>query len=181
MDTWPKDPAKAIAVPDLVNWCQRVASAGLDGITISGGEPFDQSAALLHLLRELDAWRIRGNLQFDVVCFSGYPIKLLRQRHPKILELLDAIIPEPFVESLPTRKAWRGSENQPLLPLSARGRSLYAPDGEAVLASGKRSMQVAVEGGKVWMIGIPERGDMAQLESLCQSRGLNLEQVSWRR
>ena len=40
---------------------------------------------------------------------------------------------------------------------------------------------LSVEGGRVWMIGIPERGDMARLEELCQSRGLSLEQVSWRR
>ena len=42
-------------------------------------------------------------------------------------------------------------------------------------------MQAAVEGGRVWMIGIPERGDMARVEALCASRGLTLEKVSWRR
>ena len=39
----------------------------------------------------------------------------------------------------------------------------------------------AVEGGRVWMIGIPGRGDMAAVEALCASRGLTLTEVSWRR
>jgi len=42
-------------------------------------------------------------------------------------------------------------------------------------------MQVAVEGGRVWMIGIPARGDMERVEALCAERGLALERVSWRR
>jgi anaerobic ribonucleoside-triphosphate reductase activating protein len=135
----------------------------------------------LQLLKALHAWRVQDGLNFDVISFSGYPLKLLRQRHSKILALLDAVIPEPFIEGQPTQKPWRGSDNQPLVPLSPRGLALYTPEVVARAATGSKSMQVAVEGGKVWMIGIPERGDMAQLESLCQSRGLNLEQVSWRR
>ena len=47
-------------------------------------------------------------------------------------------------------------------------------------AHGKR-MQAAVEGGRVWMIGIPGRGDMAAVEALCAARGLALTDVSWRR
>ncbi len=181
MDTWPRDPGKTITVRDLIGWCRQVASTGLDGVTISGGEPFDQPAALLRLLLGLQEWRVQSGMNFDVICFSGYPLKRLRRRHPKILALLDAIIPEPFIDGQPTQKPWRGSDNQPLVPLSERGRTLYTHDSLVSCTVGSKSMQVAVEGGKVWMIGIPERGDMAQLESLCQSRGLNLEQVSWRR
>src|SRR5688572_31286206 len=39
-----------------------------DGVTISGGEPFDQPAALEALLR----W-LRGRFAGDVLVFSGYP------------------------------------------------------------------------------------------------------------
>ena len=44
-----------------------------------------------------------------------------------------------------------------------------------------RRMQAAVEGRRVWMIGIPGRGDMAAVEALCAARGLALTDVSWRR
>jgi anaerobic ribonucleoside-triphosphate reductase activating protein len=180
-DTWPKDPAKAIPVTDLVAWCRRTAGDALDGVTISGGEPFDQPLALAALLRALGAWRKAARLDFDVLCYSGYPLRTLERDHPSILAALDAIIPEPYVDRLPLAHVWRGSSNQALVPLSDRGRARYAPWIDAAVDDTTRRMQVSVEGGRVWMIGIPGRGDMARVESLCASRGLTLEKVSWRR
>ena len=180
-DTWPREPAKAIAVQDLVAWCRRTAGDALDGVTISGGEPFEQPEALAALLRALDAWRRRARLDFDLLCYSGYPLRALERDHAPILALLDAVIPEPYVDRLPLTRVWRGSSNQPLVPLSARGRARYAAFVDAPADAAGKKMQVSVEGGRVWMIGIPERGDMARVEALCASRGLTLEKVSWRR
>ena len=180
-DTWPSDPAKTIAVHDLLAWCKRVAAEGLDGITISGGEPFQQPEGLRALLEGLHVWRRTAKLDFDLLCYSGYPLKTLERKHAKLLALLDAVIPEPYVDHLPQGNVWRGSSNQPLVPLSERGHARYARHIEASSdATGKR-MQAAIEGGRVWMIGIPGRGDMAQVEALCASRGLTLSKVSWRR
>lgn len=180
-DTWPADPAKAIAVNELVAWCRRTAGDALDGVTISGGEPFDQPAAVAALLRALHAWRRRAGLDFDLLCYSGYPLRTLERDHAAILALLDAVIPEPYVDRLPLGRVWRGSSNQSLVPLSARGRARYAPFVDAAADAAGKKMQVSVEGGRVWMIGIPARGDMARVEALCQARGLTLEKVSWRR
>lgn len=179
-DTWPKDPSRRIAVADLVAWCRKVSAGAPDGITISGGEPFDQPAGLQALLASLVAWRREKGLDFDILCYSGYPLRKLEKAHGRILALLDAIIPEPYVDHLPQGHVWRGSSNQPLVPLSARGRERYADRVDAP-ASGDRRMQATVEGGRVWMIGIPGRGDMAAVEALCASRGLALTEVSWRR
>jgi anaerobic ribonucleoside-triphosphate reductase activating protein len=178
-DTWPSDASKEIAVRDLLAWCKRTTEGNLDGVTISGGEPFDQAAGLKALLDGLHRWRRDAALDFDILCYSGYPLKTLQAKHRDVLDRLDAIVPEPYADALPLGLVWRGSSNQPLVPLSARGRARYA-DFVAADAAGKR-MQVAVEGGRVWMIGIPDRGDMAKLEALCESRGLALAEVSWRR
>ena len=179
-DTWPADPAKAIAIDDLVAWCKRVTQGAFDGVTISGGEPFDQPLALGGLLQGLRAWRRKAALDFDILCYSGYPLKTLEHKHPKTLALLDAIVPEPYADALPLGPVWRGSSNQPLVLLSDRGRARYAKY-VSMAADADKRMQVAVEGGRVWMIGIPERGDMARVEALCASRGLELDKVSWRR
>ncbi len=180
-DTWPKDPSKTIPVRDLVAWCKRVAVPAPDGVTISGGEPFEQPEGLRALLEGLIAWRRDERLDFDILCYSGFPLRTLERRHAKLMVMLDAIVPEPYVDALPLGKVWRGSSNQPLVPLSERGRARYASHVDAPMAEGGKRMQAAVEGGRIWMIGIPGRGDMARVEALCASRGLALEKVSWRR
>lgn len=181
MDTWPKDASRAVPIAELLAWCKKVTADGLDGITISGGEPFDQGPALQQLLTALRTWRTQSAVAFDILCYSGYPLKILQQRHPQLLALLDAVIPEPYVDSQPPTSVWRGSANQSLVPLSPLGYERYAPFVAAPLTDADKRMQVAVEGGKVWMIGIPARGDMDKVEALCASRGLSLESVSWRR
>lgn len=180
-DTWPVDASRRIAIADLLAWCRKVSAGAPDGITISGGEPFEQARGLQALLSLLAAWRREAGLDFDLLCYSGMPLRVLEKRHAKVLALLDAIIPEPYVDRLPQGGAWRGSANQPLVPLSERGRVRYAAHVDADAAPGAKRMQVAVEGGRVWMIGIPGRGDMAAVEALCESRGLALTDVSWRR
>lgn len=180
-DTWEPDPRRAMAVADLLAWCRHTAGKALDGITLSGGEPFDQPGPLKALLQGLHGWRRQSGMDFDILCYSGYPLKTLQQHHPKLLALLDAIIPEPYADSLPLDKPWRGSANQPLVPLSPRGSERFAPFMEESIAEHGKHMQMAVEAGRIWMIGIPDRGDMARLEELCLSRGLSLDQVSWRR
>jgi anaerobic ribonucleoside-triphosphate reductase activating protein len=180
-DTWEPDAARTITIRDLVAWCRRTAGDALDGVTISGGEPFDQPDGLAALLDALGHWRRGKRLEFDILCYSGYPLRTLERVHAGILARLDAVIPEPYVDGLPLRNLWRGSANQSLVPLSARGRARYAPFIDASPDSGGKRMQLAVEGGRVWMIGIPARGDMVEVEKLCAARGLSLSKVSWRR
>jgi anaerobic ribonucleoside-triphosphate reductase activating protein len=179
-DTWPADPVRSMPIEALLAWCQRVAAKGCDGITLSGGEPFDQPAALTALLAGLDAWRRRAGLDFDILCYSGYPLKTLQHRHAALLARLDAVIAEPYIDGRPLGALWCGSDNQALTPLSSRGQARYADYRQAPQCAADKRMQLAVEGGKLWLIGIPARGDMAALDALCQSRGLTLQDVSWR-
>ena len=179
-DTWPADPARAMPVAALVGWCKKVAAGGFDGVTISGGEPFDQPKALAALLDRLSAWRKDAGLDFDILCYSGYPLKALQKQHAKLLARLDAVIPEPYAAGRPLGTLWCGSDNQTLTPLSARGEVRYADWIAAPQLPEDKRMQISVEDGRLWMIGIPQRGDMAALEALCRERGLTLNEVSWR-
>lgn len=178
-DTWPQDEGKAMGVADLLAWCQEISASGLDGVTISGGEPFDQPAALEALLRGLEGWRQRRKLTFDILCYSGYPLTTLRARHAALLSRLDAVIAEPYVDALPSDHPWCGSSNQKLVALSARGKRRYAGRPGSVTSAGKR-IQALVDGQRVWYVGIPSRGDMERLEELCRARGVDFAQVSWR-
>ena len=175
-DTWPSDPSRRIDVESLVSWCRDIASGGLDGITISGGEPFDQADGLLRLIEELSNWRLMAGLDFDILCYSGYPWRRLQRKHSLVLERLDAIIPEPFKREESPGLSLRGSANQSLIPLSDRGRRVFA---NWVDASSSAGMQVAVNGGKVWLIGIPSQGTMDRFAQGCADKGLRLTEMSW--
>jgi anaerobic ribonucleoside-triphosphate reductase activating protein len=169
-----------MSVAQLLNWCRQTTGGKLDGVTISGGEPFDQAQPLAALIAGLAQWRSSEKLDFDILCYSGYALATLQKKHAKLLEQLDALIPEPFVQSKPLTHVWRGSSNQPLVLLSERGRQRYAAHVDALAQSSDKRIQAMVDGNRVWYVGIPARGDMEALEASCKERGLAFGQVSWR-
>ena len=90
----------------------------LQGLTISGGEPFCQPEALLPLARGA---REQGK---DVTIYSGYTLEQLLEMakdHPAILDLLracDILVDGPYVEQLrDLTLTFRGSSNQRILVL----------------------------------------------------------------
>lgn len=179
-DTWPQDVSKEMLISDLLAWCEKTSGHVLDGVTISGGEPFDQPQALDQLLQGLARWRKRQKLDFDILCYSGYPLATLRAQHAALLDQLDVLIAEPFIDAFPSKHPWCGSSNQKLVPLSPRGEQRYPNTLDAASQANGKRIQALVEGGRVWYVGIPARGDMNRLEALCRSRGVDFAQVSWR-
>ncbi len=179
-DTWEHDPGRDMTVVQLLDWCHKTTQGIFDGVTISGGEPFDQPQALDALLDGLIRWRRRSKLDFDLLCYSGYPLSTLQKNHPTLLAKLDALIPEPYVDAKPLTHVWRGSSNQPLVPLSDRGRNKYTQHLDTPADQATKRIQTMLDGERVWYVGIPARGDMAALENSCKTRGLELTQVSWK-
>lgn len=173
-DTWERDAGKEIEVDELLEWCRRVGAQGVDGITISGGEPFEQPEALGYLLSELRKWADGLPETADILCYSGMPYRRIRENFPRLLAHLDAIIPEPFVSTLAS-DSLRGSSNQSVIPLTPLGRDRY----ETPVLPAKK-FQTAVDQDCIWFIGIPERGDMDRVARYCQDRGVSLNGVSWR-
>ncbi len=116
---------KALSVAELVR--QMDENPLLDGLTLSGGEPFAQAEDCAALAR---AARERG---LNVWCYSGWTLEeLLRDQRPgvrELLELTDVLVDGPFLlEERSLTLKWRGSANQRVLDLP---KSLAA--GEAVL------------------------------------------------
>ena len=179
-DTWAADGSKQMTVARLLSWCREVSKGQFDGITISGGEPFDQPQALHALLDGLQHWRNTAALDVDILCYSGYPLASLQKKHAALLQKLDALIPEPFVENKPLTQVWRGSSNQPLVLLSERGRARMQAYVDAPVDAQNKRIQTMVDGQRIWYVGIPGRGDMQALELACAEKGLKFDQVSWR-
>lgn len=179
-DTWENDPGREMAISQLLSWCKKTSQNALDGVTISGGEPFDQPEALLALLNATDQWRKQCSLELDILCYSGYPLGILQKKHAALLKKLDALIPEPYVDHLPLKHLWRGSGNQPLVILSPLGEKRYLSCQDMPVTEHNKQIQIQTDGKRLWCIGIPARGDMNRMEQLAHQRGLDFSSVSWR-
>lgn len=86
-----------------------------NGVTILGGEPFDQIDGLITLVEKLK------EKSFDLTIYSGYTLEnLLRRKNPKIDEILaktDLLIDGAYDRELTNRAGeYRGSSNQQLHP-----------------------------------------------------------------
>ena len=146
-------------------------SPGHDGVTVSGGEPMEQSLALGVLME-----KIRRHTRLDLMLYSGYTREEIQQSSQEMCYLLDQIdilIDGRYHHDLPTRKLWRGSANQRMHLLSERARG-YRDYLEAEYGS-RRPIQVNMEPqtGLV-IIGIPESGFRGQLEKKMREKGVRL-------
>jgi anaerobic ribonucleoside-triphosphate reductase activating protein len=97
----------------------RMISPEVEGISILGGEPFEQAAACARLARQ--ARRLGGS----VVTYSGYTWRYLEKSGlPEVQELLaatDLLIAGPFVAALANDgRGWHGSQNQEFVFLTGR-------------------------------------------------------------
>jgi len=137
-----------------------------DGVTVSGGEPFDQAEALESLLGLLRA-RFKG----DVLVYSGYSHEKLFSEFSGVLRLVDVLISEPFVAGATQTLTLRGSDNQKIFLLSELARARYPRDIDCQLWDRSRRLDVVVEGEEVWMAGIPREGDMVRLRTELARRG----------
>lgn len=183
-DTWEADPRTAVPVDALLGWL-RALPEPIDGVTISGGEPFEQPEALGALLRGLGAWRRErpsGAVPVDVLVYSGRTFsRLSRSAESRaLLDLCDAVVAGPYVDRLNDGSALRGSANQRIVSLTGLGRERY----EKPTDGGSPRMQICVddgpEGRRVFYIGIPRRGDMDHLSSRIEQAGVRAGEASWR-
>lgn len=174
-DTWEADDRRSVPVAAVVEACRQLCPEGPDGITISGGEPFEQSTALVDLLHCLRDWRHELGLpDLDLLCYSGFTMNNLRARHHEVLALLDAVIPEPFLERRPIGGRWRGSDNQPIVTLSPLGDRRYEA-GADVDDEDPRRLQVDASDGRLLFIGIPARGDLERHRRELAQAGISIE------
>src|SRR6185437_12590529 len=122
--------------------------AGADGLTVSGGEPFDQPDALAALLRE---WRQQSDR--SVLVFTGREIDDVSPWLAANPNLIDALMTGPFRSDLPQTFALRGSDNQKLHVLSELGQEFLQFDRPSTPADRKLDVMFD-EKGEAWMAGI---------------------------
>ena len=164
-DTWALGTSRRLVRDLLIHVGSALDEA--DGITVTGGEPFDQPEALEELLRS-----IRIRTEADILVYSGYPLEKLGPALRTMDGLIDCIISDPFERETPQTLALRGSDNQRIQFLTSLGRERFAAF-ERRLTPGDRALDVMFddESGEVFLAGIPSRGDMRKLAAVLAKGG----------
>lgn len=107
------DYGESIKISDIISRIIKNASL-IDGVTLSGGEPFEQSKALLPLLKCLK------NMPFSIWAYTGYTYEALINYPDKarLLAYIDVLVDGPYIESLrDDHLKFCGSSNQRILKL----------------------------------------------------------------
>lgn len=181
-DTWDPELGNFVEIDEIVRIWRAALVAGAQGVTISGGEPADQPAALVAVLialrRAAEEPVPRREEEIDALVYTGYELTEWLAKVPSGDRLVDALITGPYKAGRPTRKIWRGSANQEMHLLSELGRRRYEPfrdhkpDGPPV--------QVLLDDHDISYVGVPRSGDMVRLHRRLRAQGLTSERVSWR-
>ena len=164
VDTWAEGKG-VITVGDVVQsvlpWLPQA-----DGITVSGGEPFDQAEALDSLLQDIPLSSAQ-----DVLVYSGYAFEHIEQLPAVRRGRIDALITDPFLLEARQTLPLRGSDNQRLHLLTERGQLAFSCF-QIPMADNQRRLDVMFDNdGTVWLAGIPRPGDMHRLRHLLKSQG----------
>ncbi len=162
-------PETLIPVAELVG--QVLSREDLDGLTLSGGEPFDQAEALAELCE-----RLKSRRDVSLMSFSGYSRSQLAtgsSAQRRLLGLLDVLVDGPFVQSEQADLLWRGSRNQRVHLLTTRhadwDNRLEGP-GQGI------ELVVGQEGSFFWM-GVPPPDFERRLRVSLAASGVALTDV----
>ena len=179
-DTWDAAGGGDMSVDAIIRWCKVITNGELDGVTISGGEPFEQPAALGALLAALSAWKRNATLSFDVLVYTGKSRRYVERHFTELIALIDVIIPEPFRARLPTNGILFGSMNQSPWFVNEAVEEKFRAWMDREATSPRRRIQMTVDDSGIWMVGIPRAEELKRLEKDCLKGGLVLEKPSWR-
>jgi anaerobic ribonucleoside-triphosphate reductase activating protein len=153
---------------------QLLADDPAAALTVSGGEPTEQAAAVARLLA---AARALGRTTW---VYSGRTLEeLLAAQDPDVLEMLayvDVLVDGRFEESTAAALMYRGSANQRILRLTET-----IPASDAERGPGGRLGVTIDSTGTMVVIGIPPPGFLPQFQARLRERGVIISpQQPWR-
>ena len=144
--------------------CRNFLAAGqVEGITVSGGEPFDQPEGLEQLLVHARQYGC------TTWVYTGYTIEQLAAKRDQIfmrlLSLIDVLVDGRFKEDVGNSVRFRGSDNQRIIRLSG------AISAEQLSVSGP-AFEVSVDtNDRVMLVGMPPRGFFETFKERMHERG----------
>jgi anaerobic ribonucleoside-triphosphate reductase activating protein len=137
----------------------------LEGVTISGGEPFRQATELAELVRF-----IRRKIHADILVYSGFSIEELEAMGGSaraVLRSVSALVEGRYVEELNDNLPLRGSANQRILVFNQKYEARYG-----TLQKVQRRVQNVFCGNGAISFGIPLKGYRESISDGLIKRGI---------
>lgn len=131
-----------------------LATEDIEGITITGGEPFLQAEGLAKLVG-----KVRNRRDFGVIVYTGFTLAELRKKAERdsavrdFLAAIDLLIDGPYLSERDDGKSLRGSDNQEVHPLTER----YAGIVWEWYGRPRREAELHLVGEELFLAGIPGR------------------------
>jgi anaerobic ribonucleoside-triphosphate reductase activating protein len=106
-ETWSHYKNNLITIEEII---EEIKNSSATGVTISGGDPFEQPEELFYLLTKIK----QLSLSDGVIVFSGYTIDEIRVREElnKSLDYIDVLIDGLYIDEKRISSGLAGSSNQ---------------------------------------------------------------------
>ena len=150
-DAQPLDGGYAVEVERLVH--EILSQSDIEGITISGGEPYLQQNTLCELI---DA--VRSQRDFGVIVYTGMNYKEVAEL--PLTSRCDLLIDGEYIDALNDDLSLRGSSNQCIICISDR----YTDIVDNYYGQPGRKMEFFLCDGKMSMVGIPSKSAKEMLK-----------------
>lgn len=138
-----------ISNDEIINRIKKQTS--INGITISGGEPFLQYSELFDLVKKI---RLETNL--DIMVYTGFEYDFLLNKHGnEIFPLIDILIDGEYIKDRNNNNMYRGSDNQNIYFFTDK----YKKFKDIMYNTKSRSVEFDIrDNNQLFMVGVPPKG-----------------------
>ena len=163
---WRSDGGRLVPVDLLLENILQLAG-DYDGITISGGEPFDQYEPLIAFCSY-----IKLKTSLDIFVYSGYSLEEIRRDHQDCLyaNCMDYLLDGRYVQPLNRNESLRGSANQRLYRFIDGKQNEIQP----IQEDQRWSVYISQE-NEIFLTGIPRKDEMRSLQYELTRAGIKTE------
>ena len=163
---WTTQNGHDVDIEYLVSWISKIHDQ-FDGITITGGEPFEQYEALIAF-----SSFIKKKTGLNIYVFIGYSLEELKDKLKDRLfkSTIDYLMHERYIAGKHENNNIRGSSNQNLYQFENGAPTLL----NEYFESRQWSVNLS-EDNRLFMSGIPKDNDLSTIKKYLKNIGINME------
>jgi anaerobic ribonucleoside-triphosphate reductase activating protein len=164
---WENGKGKQVSIPALFEIVNLLGN-DFDGITITGGEPFDDYPQLMAF-----ATLIKRKTALHILCYTGYYLHELESKFPDkaFYTCIDTLIDGPYDKDQPASESDKGSDNQ------TRYNIINGKPTETDQDRSEKIWSLKCTNNTVYMAGIPAKNEMKTINQNLMKDGIHLKLI----